>query len=87
MKSLVVALLSAALLLGGCRSWNVNAFGYDIPASGERTPVVYGHHLQASDKYTTRSSGSGLSTEEKWGVVLILGVAIGAGVAVAATAN
>ena len=65
-----ILVLSFALLTG-CASWNVDAFGY---------------HMQASDKYQTKSgSGSGsMSTEEKWGVVLILGVAIGAGIAVAA---
>ncbi|MHC4452719.1 MAG: hypothetical protein ACYS0E_21690 [Planctomycetota bacterium] len=70
MKSLVLCLA----LLGGCNSWNVDAFGY---------------HMQASDKYQTKSTSgsSSMSTEEKWGVVLILGVAIGAGIAVAAAAN
>ena len=86
MKSLVLCLA----VLTGCQSWNVNAFGYRVPATGTRpAPVDYGYYLQASDKYQTKStSGSGgLSTEEKWGVVLILGVAIGAGIAVAVAAN
>ena len=74
MKSL---LLTLALLLPGCATWNVDAFGY---------------HMQASDKYQTKNTSSGgsssqLTTEEKWGVALVLGVAIGGGIAIAAAAN
>lgn len=68
------SLVLCLALLTGCASWNVDAFGY---------------HMQASDKYQTSSGSSStkLSTEEKWGVVLVLGVAIGAGIAIAAAAN
>ncbi|MHC4407945.1 MAG: hypothetical protein ACYS0E_02135 [Planctomycetota bacterium] len=66
------SLVLCLALLTGCASWNVDAFGY---------------HMQASDKYQTSSDSKSMSTEEKWGVVLVLGVAIGAGIAVAAAAN
>jgi len=61
-------------LCTGCANWNVTGFG--IP-------------LQATDRYQARSSEDPgkLTTEEKWGVVLILGLAIGGGIAIAAAAN
>ena len=72
MKSLVLCLALLVSPLAGCNSWNVDAFGY---------------HMQASDKYQTSSDSKSMSTEEKWGVVLVLGVAIGAGIAIAVAAN
>jgi hypothetical protein len=67
-------LLVCLLLCTGCAHWNVTGFG--IP-------------MQATDRYQQTSSESSgkLSSEEKWGVVLILGLAIGGGIAVAAAAN
>lgn len=58
------------VLLSSCASWNVSAFG--IP-------------MQASEKYAEENT-HGLSAEETWGVILILGLAIGGGI-LAASAN
>lgn len=69
MKRLLVLLL----LVTGCRSWEVRAFG--VPIGKEKEP-----------RYVVASSDD-LTTEEKLGVILILGVAVGAGVAVALAAN
>ena len=67
-------LLLCLLLCTGCAHWNVTGFG--IP-------------MQATDRYqrTAAEDPGKLSSEEKWGVVLILGLAIGSGVAVAIAAN
>jgi len=64
-------LLLLLLLVTGCRTWEVNAFGVPI---GEQP------------RYVTASS-SDLSGEEKVGVIVILAVAIGAGIAVALAAK
>ena len=73
MKSLVLsfALLSNCLL-GGCATWNVTGFG--VP-------------MQATSKFQTVDDSKSMSTEEKWGVVLIIGVAVGAGIAIAAAGS
>jgi hypothetical protein len=60
MKRLCIGLV----LLTGCASWNISAFG--VP-------------MQASDKYAEENT-HGLSAEETWGVILILGLAIGGAV-------
>ena len=62
--------LIGLVLLNGCASWNISAFG--VP-------------MQASDKYAEENT-HGLSKEETWGVILILGLAIG-GAVYAAGAN
>jgi hypothetical protein len=64
-------LLLLVLLVTGCRTWEVNAFGVPLREEPPR-------HVQAN---------SDLSTEEKLGVILILAVAVGAGVAVALAAD
>jgi hypothetical protein len=60
------------LLAAGCRTWDVNAFGVPL---GEQPR----HVVAASDE--------DLSTEEKLGVILLVGVAVGAGIAVAVAAD
>lgn len=58
------------VLLSSCASWNISAFG--VP-------------MQASDKYAEQNTHR-LSKEETFGVILILGLAIG-GAVYAASAN
>ena len=70
MRKLVAILLCVAML-GGCRSMRVNAFGVDI--GGSATASI-------------DQSAEGISSEEKMGVLLIVGLAI-AGVVVAAAAS
>jgi len=67
MKRLLVLLL----LVAGCRTWEVNAFGVPL---GEQPRYI-------------QASSDDLSSEEKLGVILILAVAVGAGVAVALAAD
>jgi hypothetical protein len=64
-------LLLLLLLATGCRTWEVNAFG--VPLNGEPP-----RHVQAS---------SDLSTEEKLGVILIVGIAVAGAVAIAVAAD
>jgi len=69
----LAALLLCFLPLAGCRTWDVRAF--DIPLNGkEPRPELM-------------SANAELSSEEKAGVILIVGVAIGASVAIALAAN
>jgi len=69
-----LAVLTLCLLpLAGCRTWDVRAF--DIPLNGKEP------------RAELLSANSELSSEEKLGVLLIVGVAIGASVAIAVAAN
>ena len=61
------ACVLALALLTGCAHWNVTGFG--VP-------------LQASDRYQRQEDTGQLTTEEKWGTILLLGVAIGGSIAV-----
>lgn len=80
---LLIPVLAISLLLPGCQSWNVNAFG--VPVGGASSyatapapvPLVVGEEAPMHAQ-------SGLSTEEKWGVVLIIGVAVAAAIVFAA---
>jgi len=57
MRVVVVGLLCCVFLTGGCKSFNVEAFGVQIHA-----PADY--------------EGIKMDKEEKWGVVLLLTIAI-----------
>jgi hypothetical protein len=61
------------LLVAGCRTFEVNAFG--VPLRGEP------RYLSAS------TDDEGLSTEEKLGVILLVGIAIGGAIALGAAAS
>jgi len=84
-RRLLTPLLAISILLTGCQSWNVNAFG--VPTHGSasyaRAPAPRPMPLVTSEE-PMHAIGSGLSTEEKWGVVLIIGVAVAAGIIFAA---
>ena len=70
--------LTLALFLGGCRSWNVDAFGVPVHAAHvERAPAprTLGHH----NKLTL----DGLTKDEKQGVYVTATVAVLAAVAFA----
>ncbi len=62
-------LLLLLLLITGCRTWEVNAFGVPL---GEKPRV---------------SANSELTSDEKVGVIVVVGVAIAASVAIAVAAN
>jgi len=66
------SLVLSLALLTGCAHWNVNAFGVS---------------MQATSRYQTVEQEEQLTTEEKWGVILLLAVAIGGGIAIGATAT
>jgi len=61
------------LPLAGCRTWDVRAFNVPLNGKGPRPELL--------------SANSDLSGEEKAGVILIVGVAVGASVAIAMAAN
>jgi len=60
------------LLVAGCRTWEVNAFGVPL---GKEPPPKY---VQASSE---------LTTDETIGVIVVLCAMVGVGVAVAVAAN
>ena len=66
-RAVVITVLCGIFLLGGCQSFNIEAFGVPIHTPGRQDAIV----LAAND------DGIKLSTEEKWGVVLLLALAIG----------
>ena len=82
-RRLLTPLLAISLLLTGCQSWNVNAFGVPTHGSASYATAPRPMPLVTSDE-PMHAIGSGLSTEEKWGVVLIIGVAVAAGIIFAA---
>lgn len=59
------------LVFAGCKTWDVRAF--DIPLNGKEPRYV--------------AASSELSSEEKWGVIVIVAVAVGATIAIAAASN
>ena len=63
-------LLILLLLVTGCRTWDVRAFGIPL---GEEPRYV--------------SANSELTSDEKVGVIVVVGVAIGASVALALAAD
>ena len=89
-RSVLSLVLCSSVLFTGCASWNVNAFGVAVnrpeeasrPATGSRPPLPSAPlaYYAASDDY------GGLSKEEKWGVILIIGVAVAAAIVFAANA-
>ena len=67
--------LCLAMLLAGCQSWNVNAFGVPIQGAtsyatvGNTPPRTMGYH--AADP-----KSEPLSKDEKTGVIVVVGLAI-----------
>ncbi len=82
-RRLLTPLLAISLLLTGCQSWNVNAFGVPVNGGSSYATAPRPMPLVTSEE-PMHAIGSGLSTEEKWGVVLIIGVAVAAGIIFAA---
>ena len=68
MKRFLVLLL----LVAGCRTWDVNAFG--VPVGGDTEPQMVSANME-------------LTSEEKVGVIVVLAVAVGATVAIALAAD
>jgi len=66
------ACVLALALLTGCAHWNVTGFG--VP-------------LQASDRYQRHEDPGKLTTEEKWGTILLLSLAVGGSIAVGVAAS
>ena len=90
MRIVLPLVLCSSLLFSGCASWNVNAFGVPVnrtehdsrPTANSRPPLP-----SAPLAYYAASDDFGkLSKEEKWGVVLIIGVAVAAAIIFAVNA-
>ncbi|MHC4955051.1 MAG: hypothetical protein ACYTGZ_14320 [Planctomycetota bacterium] len=90
-RTLLPLVLCTSILASGCASWNVNAFGVAVHRPGQEArasaparpplssaPLAY--YAASDDDYGK------LSKEEKWGVILILGVAVAAAIIFAANA-
>ena len=74
MRRLILLVLCASLLLGGCRGTRVNIMGFEV-----------NRRIQAGTSTTTGPEP--LSSEEKAGVILIVGIAIASVVAGVVVAN
>ena len=79
-RSILPLVLCFSLLMTGCRSWNVNAFG--VPVGGAKSYATVSNtppRAPAKSKlgyHAAEPQYEPLSKEEKTGVIVVVGLAI-----------